>query len=336
MSPRRAPGAGASRWLPEALSWLTAVVLAAGVVTAVSLPRSVAPPAAAAEDPTPVVTFRDVVTRVPVSAAPAPRRGPAAGPAAPRARAVVAPLGPPPGPQYDPPPAQVAPPEARFALLVGVTAYPSPTRPTIGSANDARLIAGLLERSGWLPQNIRVLTDGQATGTAVRQGLTWLRERSAPGTFTLFHYSGHVKQVGPTVKLWPVDRDFLPETEVAGLLRGGGGKLWVDIAGCEAGGFQADLPSSRVLFTGSSTEQQKSYEYPDWGMSVWTGLLFDLAQGQGAADADRNGAVTIGEAIRYASYYAAGITAGQRPYGPQTPVAAGDPVRGWTLDAPPA
>ncbi len=319
----------------ELTAWAAALVLVAGLVAAFSI-QPAPPVQASREDPTPVVTFKEVVTRVQITPSPgAPKAGPAPAPA-PRARALTRSLGPPPGPQYDAPPAATAAPQDRYAFLVGVTDYRSPTKDTIGSARDVRLIASLLEARGWLPGNIRTLTDAQVTGSAVREGLSWLRARSTPGTFTFFHYSGHVKQVGATVKLWPVDRDFLPETEVASLLRGGQGKLWVDIAGCEAGGFQVDLPSSRVLFTASSTEAQKSYEYPDWGLSVWTGLLFDLGTGQGAADADRSGAVTIGEAIRYATYYAQAITIGQRPYGPQTPVSAGDPIRGWTLDAPPA
>jgi hypothetical protein len=110
----------------------------------------------------------------------------------------------------------------------------------------------------------------------------------------------------------------------------------VDIAGCEAGGFMGSLPSSRVLFSGSSKSSQKSYEYPAWGESIWAGLLFDIGTGQGAADADHDGRVTAGEALRYASYYAQAITRGQRPYGPQTPQVAGDPIRGWTLADPPA
>jgi hypothetical protein len=245
-------------------------------------------------------------------------------------------LGPPPGPQYDPPPARTAAPADRYAFLVGVTNYRAPTHDTIGSANDVRFIAGLLESKGWLPENIRMVTDGQATGAAVREGLAWLAAKSTPGTFTFFHYSGHVKQAGSTVKLWPVDRAFVNDTEMAGLLARGTGKMWVDIAGCEAGGFMQNLPSDRVLFSASSTEAQKSYEYPEWGESVWAGLLFDVGTGQGAADANRNGAVTIGEALRYASYYAHAITRGQRPHGPQTPQVDGDPIRGWTLDAPPA
>ena len=325
---RRSP-----RWLLEATAWGASLVLVAGIVAAVSIDEP-KPAVQVAQAETPAVEEREVRTTVAV-----PTRKPVAaqqpGRSA-RARAVVPQLGPPPGPQYDPPPARTAPPEQRFAFLVGITDYRSPTKDTIGSANDVRLIAGVLEKNGWLPQNIKVLTDRQVTGAAIRSGLTWLRGKSTPGTFTFFHYSGHVKQVGPTVKLWPADRDFVPETQMASLLRGGTGKLWVDIAGCEAGGFRVDLPSDRVLFSASSTEAQKSYEYPEWGESVWTGLLFDIGIGQGGADANKNGVVTMGEALRYAKYYAHSITLGQRPYGPQTPEVFGDPIRGWTLDAPPA
>jgi hypothetical protein len=249
---------------------------------------------------------------------------------------VVPELGPPPGPQYDAPPARTAAPEQRYAFLAGITDYRAPTHDTIGAANDVRFIAALLQRNGWRAENIRVVTDGEATGAAIRSGLAWLAGKSTPGTFTLFHYSGHVKQAGSTEKLWPVDRSFVPDAELARVLSTGTGKLWVDIAGCEAGGFMGDLPSSRVLFSGSSRGTQKSYEYPEWGESIWTGLLFDIGTGQGAADADKDSRVTIGEALRYASYYAHAITRGQRPYGPQTPQVAGDPVRGWTLADPPA
>ncbi len=319
----------------ELTAWAAGLVLVAGLVTAFSVQPG--PPVAVAEAETPVVELREVTTQVAVTPSPTrPARPTAPKPAPVRARPLTPALGPPPGPQYDAPPAQTAAPEDRYAFLVGITDYRAPTHDTIGSARDVRFIASLLEARGWLPQNIRTVTDAQATGAAIRSGMAWLTAKSTPGTFTFFHYSGHVKQVGSTVKLWPVDRDFLPDTQVASLLRGGTGKMWVDIAGCEAGGFQGDLPSDRVLFTASSTEAQKSYEYPDWGLSVWSGLLFDLGQGQGAADADRNSSVTIGEAIRYATYYAQAITLGQRPHGPQTPFAAGDAVRGWTLDAPPA
>ena len=50
----------------------------------------------------------------------------------------------------------------------------------------------------------------------------------------------------------------------------------MDIAGCEGGGFLEDLPSDRVLVSASSQQTQKSYEYPQWHASVWTGLVFQI------------------------------------------------------------
>lgn len=322
------------RWLAEATAWAASLVLIAGIIAAFSV-QGVTPrrTAQAAEAETPVVqTTKQVHTKV---AVPGKKYVPAK-PARQAPATSMAPLGPPPGPQYDPPPAQTAPPEQRYAFLAGITNYRAPTHDTIGAANDVRFIAAMLERNGWLPENIRVVTDGEATGSAIRSGLSWLASKSTPGTFTFFHYSGHVKQYGETENLWPVDRAFVSDSEVASLLSRGTGKLWVDIAGCEAGGFAEGLPSARVLFTASSQSHQKSYEYPQWGESIWAGLLFDIGTGQGGADADHNGRVTIGEATRYAAYYANAMTRGQRPYGPQTPQVAGDPIRGWTLADPPA
>jgi hypothetical protein len=318
------------RWLTEATAWAAALVLVAGLIGAWSIRGYDTRKAIQAETPT-VQNIREVRTTVPV---PTTKYMP--GTSRSTRTALVPALGPPPGPQYDAPPAQTAPPEHRYAFLAGITDYRAPTHDTIGAANDVRFIAALLERSGWLPQNIRVVTDGAATGAAIRSGLAWLAGKSTPGTFTFFHYSGHVKQVGSTEKLWPVDRDFVTDSELGMLLGRGSGKLWVDVAGCEAAGFMGGLPSSRVLFSGSSQSNQKSYEYPEWRESIWAGLLFDIGTGQGAADADHNGRVTVGEALRYASYYANAITRGQRPYGPQTPQVAGDDVRGWTLADPPA
>ena len=327
-STRRRP-----RWLVEATAWAAAAVLAAGVgVVALDV---VEPPVATAQPP--------VVPVVTPSATPAPQPTKAVvKKAAPPKRAATRPpapqLGPPPGPQFDPKPTRFAAPEDRYALLAGVTNYRSPTKDTIGSVNDVRYISQYLQSQGWPRENIRVLTDGQVTGKALREGMRWLAGKSVAGkTFAFFHYSGHVKQFGGQREaLWPIDRDWVRDTEVTQLLGQVRGKAWFDVAGCEAGSFQAGLPTADRLFSASSNAVQKSYEYPPWGMSVWTGLLFDLSMRQGNADADKNGTVTVGEALRYSTYYAQSITLGQRPYGRQTPQVAGDGVRGWTLADPPA
>jgi hypothetical protein len=250
---------------------------------------------------------------------------------------IAAELGPPPGPRTDPRPSAVAPPAARFALLVGVTDYRAPTVDTIGSAKDATFLAEQLLANGWLAGNVRVLLDAEATGAALREGLDWLAERSQPGTFALFHYSGHVKQKGGTREaLWPVDRAFLDDTALVAALAPARGRMWVDIAGCEAGSFGDGFPTDRVLFTASSKQTEKSYEYPEWGMSIWTGLVFDLGLRQGRSDADGDGRTTVGEALRYGQYYAQAISLGQQPYGQQTPEVSGPADLGWTLADPPA
>ncbi len=320
------------RWLVEATAWAAAAVLAAGVaVVALEVVKS---PAAVASNVAPPVL---VPTAAPT---PAPVKPPVKKAAPPKraARPLAPALGPPPGPQFDPAPTTFAAPQDRYAFLAGVTNYRSPTKDTIGSANDVRYISTYLQSQGWPRENIRVLTDAQVTGAALRDGMRWLAAKSEAGrTFSFFHYSGHVKQFGGgTEALWPIDRAWVRDGDVTALLRQVKGKAWFDIAGCEAASFLPGLPSKDVLFSGSSKASEKSYEYPPWRMSVWSGLLFDLSMRQGAADANKNKIVTIGEALRYSTYYAQSITLGQRPYGRQTPQTAGDPIRGWTLANPPA
>jgi hypothetical protein len=326
---RRARG-----WAIEGVAWSAALVLLAGVaVVATGVIHPSGAPSYAVE--TPVVARLGGATSKPAPVKPTVKKPGVVN----RARTLVptqVSLGPPPGPQYDPVPASFAAPERRYAFLVGVTRYRKPTHDTIAGANDVVFIRSLLISAGWLPQNIRMVTNEGATGASVRAGMAWLAGRSFPGTFTLFHFSGHVKQTGGHEKLWPYDRDFVNDTEVASVLGRGTGKMWVDIAGCEAAGFMEGLPSNRVLVTASSKASQKSYEYPQWGESVWSGLVYDLGLGQGQADANRNGTTTVGEALRYATYYAQAMTLNERPYGRQTPQVAGDPVRGWTLENPPA
>ncbi len=328
MTRRRTPG-----WQLEAMTWVSAGLLLAGIVGALSIRP--ATPALAASDPTPVVhtVVRETRVLVPVKKK--------VKVASSRPKFVLSVpvdpgLGPPPGPQTDRVPANTAAPADRYAVIVGITHYRAPTHETIGGASDARFIASSLEQAGWQSGNIRVLTDEAATGNAVRAALAWLAGKSHPGTFSFFHYSGHVQQGGGREYLWPIDHDLISNDEVGASLHRVAGYLWVDIAGCESGGFIGSLPSNQVLVTTSSEVTQKSYEYPDWGMSVWSGLLFDLGMSQGSADANNDGTVTMGEAIRYATYYAHRLTIYQSPYGPQTPQTAGDGVLGWTLANPPA
>lgn len=218
----------------------------------------------------------------------------------------------------------VAPPAAgeRWALIVGVDRFQGATRPNFGAVNDAADVRQALLKAGWADDHIKVLTDGGATAAAIRSGLQWLVDHSGPTSMSVFHYSGHVKQVGPTEYLWPHDNAFIADVELAGKLRQLKGQAWIDISGCEAAGFDEGVSAPNRLFTASSRANEKSYEIPDMRQSVFTLLLVEQALVNGAGDANRDGRVSVQEAFAYAAERAPKITAGQSQ-GAQHPVMAG-------------
>lgn len=245
-------------------------------------------------------------------------------------------------------PASAGPPSdaPRSALVVGVSAHTG-NRPaaTVGGAGDAGAFREVLRRAGWNDDQVRVLTGTAATAANIRSGLQWLKDRSSDGSFTAFHYSGHVYQrTGDPDRdgedmdefLVPYDtRNIISDREVGERLGGVAGWLWTDISGCEAAGFnEGGLAGARRLFTGSSQESEKSYERPDWKMSVYTGLSADQAVLQGKGDANGDGFVSIQESFRYAEREAPGITSGQRK-GTQHPFMAGGDGSEWFLRPPP-
>jgi hypothetical protein len=210
----------------------------------------------------------------------------------------------------------------RWALIVGVDRFQGGTRPNYGAVNDAADVRQALIKNGWADDHIKVLTDGAATAGAIRAGLQWLVDHSSPNGMSVFHYSGHVKQVGSTEYLWPHDNAFIPDTELAGKLRQLKGSAWVDISGCEAAGFDEGISAPNRLFTGSSRANEKSYEIPDMRQSVFTLLLVEQGLVNGSGDANGDRKVSIQEAFAYAAARAPQFTAGQKQ-GPQHPVMAG-------------
>ena len=128
----------------------------------------------------------------------------------------------------------------RWALIVGVDRFQGGTRPNYGGVNDAADVRQALIKHGWADDHIKVLTDGAATAGAIRAGLQWLVDHSSPNGMSVFHYSGHVKQVGSTEYLWPHDNAFIADTELAGKLRQLKGQAWVDAVRHPASGPRPD------------------------------------------------------------------------------------------------
>jgi hypothetical protein len=279
---------------------------------------------------------------VPTLKAAAPRPARSSGPAPARAPRAAAPAMSPPaghsvgadggnGPWTPGPDAPTS-----FAVVIGIQNYQGKTKDTYGGRGDAAAFMEALRRTGWNRDHVIYLTEGAATAGAIRNAMQWLVDRSAPNTFTVFHYSGHVKQQGIGNEfLWSVDNQFIRNTDFGAVMSRLQGRAWVDIAGCEAAGFDKGISSPSRLFSAASRVNEKGYENPDWRQSIWTGLSVDRGILQGAADANRNGVVTIQEAVRYGEAQAPAMTQGQS-HGPQHPVIAGGAGE-WLLgrSAPP-
>lgn len=235
------------------------------------------------------------------------------------------------------------PPEQRWAVLVGINDYAGRTLDTYGGVGDVRVLRRALVEAGWPEGNIVELTERHASAEKIREALRWLASRATADSMSVFHYSGHVKQLGGDPDrdgealdeyLWGSDNRFISDGELAASLRAVQGRVWVDIAGCEAAGFDDGLSSPRLLFTASSREVEKSYEHPGWGTSVFTGLLVDRGMVQRGAAADPDGRISIQSAFGYAAEHAPRVTSRQSR-GPQHPVMAGGDGVPWYLVAPP-
>ncbi len=231
-----------------------------------------------------------------------------------------------------------APPAAATemrALLIGVDRFQGPTRPNFGGAGDVSDLRDVLIRSGWSPGNIRVLTDEGARAANIRDGLRWLADGSTERSFSLFHYSGHVKQEGTTEYLWPHDDQFIADSEVAGFLRQVRGKAWFNFSGCEAAGFvnEGGVATPQRLVTASSQSTEKSYEWVEMRRSVFNYFMVQRGMLGGEADANRDGRASVQEAFAFAAERAPRFTARQ-PQGAQHPYTAGGDGAELFLDNP--
>ncbi len=83
----------------------------------------------------------------------------------------------------------------RRALLVALNDYGNPRNNLPSCVADARAFQAHLERVGYRQDDIRVITDEDATLTAVEDGLAWLFDGLTENDRAVFYYSGHGHQL---------------------------------------------------------------------------------------------------------------------------------------------
>lgn len=235
------------------------------------------------------------------------------------------------------------PSTTRWAVLVGVNEHQGRTRDNVGSRQDAEDLAAHLLSLGWREDHVLVLADHAATREGIEQALRWLARKTDGHSVSIVHYSGHTRQWRQDIDgdgermdegLWPSDNRFITDRRFVELVGGVDGRLWVNIAACEAAGLgDPGLARDGRILTFSSREDQKSYEDPSVDNSVWGFFLIDEALRAGFGDADGDGDVTVQEAFEFAAPRAARRTSRQA-HGPQNPVVDDRAGGGFSLRLP--
>jgi hypothetical protein len=225
------------------------------------------------------------------------------------------------------------PGENDWALLIGINEHLGAVANNHASRQDAERLHELLLEAGWSDERIVVMTDTDATGDMIREGLSWLARKAGDDATVLLNYSGHSKKwyggggAILDIGLWPTDDDFIRRDELGHALDAiPHARLWGNFATCNAEALhEADLGSQGRVLTYSSRTPEKSYEDPAAGHSVWGSFLLDDGLWTAA------GGVAVQDAFEAAAPRATERTVGQR-YGPQTPVIYDDLGEPFTLD----
>lgn len=237
------------------------------------------------------------------------------------------------------------PASQRWALIVGINEHHGTTRDNLGSRQDAQALAAHLRGLGWYDDHVLLLTDLMATRENIIEAIRWLHRKTDESSVSVFHYSGHTKQWpnwdvdgdGETTDeaLWPADNRHISDGEWAALMAPIAGRMWINIGACEAAGYlDPGVATAGRIVTYSSAEDEKSYEDPDVGHSVWGFEMIVNGLRRGHADRDGDGHVTVEEAVGFAVPRSATRTQNQR-YGPQNG-GVDDRVDGdFRLDIPP-
>lgn len=237
------------------------------------------------------------------------------------------------------------PATTRWAVIIGINEHAGTTRDNLGSRQDAEALAAHLRGLGWRDDHVLLLTDAMATRENIVEAIRWLQRKTDDDSVSVFHYTGHTKQWpnwdvdGDGEKtdeaLWPSDNRHISDGEWAALMAPIAGPMWINIGACEAAGYlDPGVAGPNRIVTFSSAEDQKSYEDPGAGHSVWGYELVINGLRRTHGDTNGDGAVTVEEAVNFAIPRAASRTQNQR-YGPQTG-GVDDRVEGdFHLDVPP-
>jgi WD40 repeat protein len=240
----------------------------------------------------------------------------------------------------------VAPGARLHVLTVGVSDYgQAATQLRLRfAADDANAVAAALlnaQANLYAQVLLQYLANGEATRAGIIRGLATMREAMAKGDgrdLAVVYFSGHGALINGEFYLLPYGVDVSdPVTTVdtalsATMLRqqldslAQYGRVLVLLDACRAGGALATgqalavdatrlrtaLVGSNISVLTSSTADQLSREDPQWGHGAFTQIVLKALSS--AADADKNGMISLSEFTGYLTRHVPALTGGaQQP-----------------------
>ena len=233
-----------------------------------------------------------------------------------------------------------------YAVVIGISQYREETIPKVAYAvKDAEAMAQMLEKQAGIPKaHIKLMTDGNATGSDFHKLGDWLKIKvRQPDATVYLYYAGHgtpnTKTSEPSLVPWDGDPDFpetlyslkslyaaleqLPSTNILVFLdscfSGAAGRS-ILAKGARPMVLSIDVPlaaSKKVIVMAAATGNQLSSDYDRAEHGLFTHAV--LKGLQGAADQDKNGVVTVRELFPYVREQVS-ATAAEELTREQTPV----------------
>ena len=215
----------------------------------------------------------------------------------------------------------------RWALIIGINNYASPTVDNVGSRQDAEsLDFYLLKKRGWRADHVILMRDSDATAQHIIDGIRWLRAKTNGYSFVIFHYAGHENHTrtladgdneSMDVEIWAANNRYILDGTLGremGYVRAY--QMWIDITTCRAAGFTDPgmIKAGRIL-TFSSYQSQFSFENPSWHHTVFGWYLINDGLIDKFADLNHDGKVSVQEAFYWSKPYVINFSKKQQtPY----------------------
>lgn len=227
-----------------------------------------------------------------------------------------------------------------YVVAIGISQYPGDLKLNY-AAKDAESLSTALKSHGkplFREVEMQVISDQQATRSAVLKGLSWLREQMTQNDYGIFFFAGHGELDNDgSLYFLPVDADTkdllssaVPAEQVKRALSGIPGKLITIIDACHSAGIagskigkrRGDTPltddlirdlvtdESGVVAMCSSTGREFSLENNEHRQGTFTLAIVEGLSGK--ADFNKDGIVYLNELDTYVTDRVKELTRGQQ------------------------